>query len=205
MLPAAYQAPAGLVLIAGGLLACFAGLRLFRVVLGIYGFLLGALVASSIVAPSNTTGMIVAAIAGGLVGSVILIVAYFMGVALIGAGLGALMANLVWTQFGVEPQALVVIILSVIGAFAALALQRYVIIAATAFVGAWTAIVGALAMAGDPTAVNAAARRDVWLLYPFNPSPSHPRWTLVAWAVLGLIGAAVQLGVTPKARKRVSS
>ena len=35
------------------------------------------------------------------------------------------------------------------GALGALALQRYVIIVSTAFGGAWTAIVGGLALAGD--------------------------------------------------------
>ena len=48
MLPAWFQTPAALVLVAGGLLSCFAGYRVFRVVLGIYGFILGALIASSL-------------------------------------------------------------------------------------------------------------------------------------------------------------
>ena len=34
MLPATFQTPAALVLLCGGLLACFAGYRVFRVVLG---------------------------------------------------------------------------------------------------------------------------------------------------------------------------
>ena len=40
------------------------------------------------------------------------------------------------------------ILFSIVGALAALALQRYVIIGATAFGGAWTIIVGALALTG---------------------------------------------------------
>ncbi len=51
-----FQLPAGVVLVAVGLLACFAGYRLFRVVLTIYGFVLGALFASTLVAPSETVG-----------------------------------------------------------------------------------------------------------------------------------------------------
>ena len=43
MLPAAYHVPAAVLLLGGGLLACFVGHRLFRVVLGIYGFVTGAL------------------------------------------------------------------------------------------------------------------------------------------------------------------
>ena len=53
----------------GGALACFAGYRLFRIVLAIYGFILGAMLASSMMGVSNTTGMIVAALVGGLAGA----------------------------------------------------------------------------------------------------------------------------------------
>ena len=45
MLPAAYQVPAAVILLAGGFLACFLGYRLFKVVLGVFGFIIGALAA----------------------------------------------------------------------------------------------------------------------------------------------------------------
>src|ERR671911_460163 len=48
MLPVPFQIPAAIILLVGGLLSCFAGYRVFRVVLGIYGFILGALLASSL-------------------------------------------------------------------------------------------------------------------------------------------------------------
>ena len=47
MLPQALGLPAAVVLILGGAVTCFAGYRLFRFVLGIYGFILGAMLASS--------------------------------------------------------------------------------------------------------------------------------------------------------------
>jgi hypothetical protein len=66
MLPATYQIPATLVLLLSGVLACFFGHRLFRVVLALFGFIIGALAASSVVGSSSSTYMLVAAIAGGL-------------------------------------------------------------------------------------------------------------------------------------------
>jgi hypothetical protein len=87
MLPAAYQVPAAAVLLAGGVLSCFFGYRLFKVVLGMFGFIIGALAASSIFGPADTTPMVVAAIVGGIVGAGLLLAAYFVGVALVGAGL----------------------------------------------------------------------------------------------------------------------
>ena len=146
MLPAFLQTPAAAILLVGGLLACFAGYRIFRVVLGIYGFILGALLATSIVGTENTMWTIIASIGGGVAGALLLIAAYFVGVALIGAGLGAMVANLIWAAIGGEPHVVVVIVLAIAGALAALALQRYVIIVATAFGGAQTVVVGAAAL-----------------------------------------------------------
>jgi hypothetical protein len=200
MLPASFQTPAAIILVLGGLLSCLAGYRVFRVVLGFFGFVLGALLTSSIMGTDQTVWMIVAAVVGGIVGALILVAAYFVGVALIGAGVGALLVNLIWASLGREPHIVIVILFAIAGALAALALQRYVIIVATGFGGAWTTIVGALALMGDKLAVEAAARNNVWLAYPMNPAPGQ-RWVIVAWLVLGLVGVIVQLSVTAKGKK----
>ena len=201
MLPASLQAPAAIVLIAGGLLSCFAGYRVFRVVLGFFGFVLGALLTSSFMGTEQTLYMIAAAIVGGIVGALILVAAYFVGVALIGAGVGALVVNVIWASLGREPHIVVVILFAIAGALGALALQRYVIVVATGFGGAWTTIVGGLALMGDRLAIEATARNNVWLAYPMNPAPGE-RWVLIAWLALGLVGVIVQLPVTGKNGKK---
>ncbi|OFW03485.1 MAG: hypothetical protein A3I61_16980 [Acidobacteria bacterium RIFCSPLOWO2_02_FULL_68_18] len=202
MLPATYQLPAALVLLVGGIVACFFGYRLFRIVLAIFGFILGALAASSIFGVSDTGPMIVAALVGGLVGAGILIAAYFVGVALIGAGLGATVANLSFATSDRDPHFLVVVFFAIAGATAAMYLQRYFIIVGTGFGGAWTMIVGALAALGDRTALAAAASGDVWVAYPMNPAPGQ-RWVPFAWLALGAIGTGVQLGITGGEKGRV--
>ena len=195
MLPAAYQVPAAIILILGGLVACFFGYRLFKFVLGIFGFILGALAASSIWGASDTTYMVISALLGGIAGGLLLLAAYFIGVALVGAGLGALCANLIWTQIEGDPHPFVVVLFSVAGALLATWLQRYVIILATAFAGAWTMLVGVLAIMGDRTAINAAAAGDVWVAYPMNPAPGQ-RWVPLVWIGVGLVGTLVQMFVT---------
>ena len=194
MLPASYEFPAALLIMAGGVIACIAGYRLFRIVLAIYGFVLGAVIASSIVGPTNTLGMIGAALGGGLAGALILVFAYFAGIALAGGALGALLSHASWTQFGGgEPPALLIVGAAVAGAIAAMFLQRYVIIVSTAFGGAWTIVVGLMSIAGR------SGNADVWILYPGMPGES--RWTLLAWGALGVAGTAVQLAITSKKRK----
>ena len=202
MLPAAYQLPAAIVLLLGGIVACFFGYRMFRIVLAIFGFILGALAASSIFGVSDTGPMIIAAGIGGLLGAGIMIAAYFVGVALIGAGLGALVANLVFAAGDRAPNFLLVVFLSIAGAAAAMYLQRYFIIVGTGFGGAWTMIVGAMALVGDRAAMAAAASGDVWVAYPLNPAPGQ-QWVLIVWLMLGAIGTGVQLGITGGEKGRV--
>src|SRR6266498_2845587 len=124
MLPHAYELPAALLLVLSGAMACFAGYRLFGLVLAIFGGLFGAWLASSMMGVTNTMGMLAAAIVGGLVGALILVFAYFVGIALVGAGLGALLAHMAWAQFAVtDPPPLVVVVLAVLGAVGAMILQ----------------------------------------------------------------------------------
>ena len=200
MLPSAYQLPAAIVLLAGGLLACFAGYRLFKVVLGVYGFILGALIGSAAMGGDHSVWMVVAAAAGGIIGAIVLILAYFVGVALVGAGAGALLLHVIFASLGREPHVLLVIVAAIAGAAAAMVLQRYVIILTTAFGGAWTVLVGGLTLAGNRVAARAAEQSNVWIVYPLNPAPGQ-RWVIAAWIVLGMIGTIVQLKVTAKGRK----
>jgi len=199
MLPATFQTPAAIILLLGGLLACFAGYRVFRVVLAIYGFILGALLASSFMGSEQTLWMVLGWIAGGVAGALILLVAYFAGVALLGAGIGAAAAHMIYAAFTSEPGVLMLILFSVAGALAALALQRYVIIIATAFGGAQTALVGAAALMGDQSAAQVAAR-TVYRVYPLDPMP-NTHWDATAAVVLGALGLLVQLAVTAKGKK----
>jgi hypothetical protein len=195
MLPRAYMLPAGILFVLGGTLACFAGHRLFRVVLGIYGFIFGAMLASSVMGVSNSVGMIVAAIAGGVAGALILVFAYFVGIALVGAGVGALIAHLAWTWMeSGDPPAVAIVIASISGALGATLVQRYLVIVATAFGGAWTIVVGALTVASARSGVRGRAAEAPWILYPFTPVENR-QWVVVAWIALGLIGTFVQLAL----------
>jgi hypothetical protein len=168
----------------------------------VFGFILGALAASSLFGANSTTPMIVAAIVGGVAGGALLLAAYFVGVALVGAGLGALASNLIWTGMNRDPHPFVVILFSVAGALVATWLQRYVIILCTAFAGAWTILVGALAVMGDAGPLKAAAQGDLWVVYPLNPAPGLS-WLPWAWMLLGLLGTVIQMRWTAGDRGRV--
>lgn len=202
MLPASFQLPVAVILLGAGLLACFAGYRLFRVVLGIFGAIFGALIATTVVGADNVLWLAGAALIGAIAGALILVFAYFAGVALIGAGFGALTAHILWTAAIGEPGLIVVIVFSILGALLALWLERYVIVVATAFAGAQTAIIGGVALFTEQTVAEAAASAQaVYRVYPIDPLPDT-EWDLYGWIALGLLGVAVQLGITGRARGR---
>ena len=92
---------------------------------------------------------------------------------------------------------MLIIVVSVVGAIAAMVLQRYVIVVGTAFAGAWMVIVGGLAIAENmPGKAVHAAGNDVWILYPF--SLTQDRWAVIGWLALGVVGMGVQLAITGK-------
>jgi hypothetical protein len=200
MLPPAYGLPAAVAIFLGGAVACFAGYRFFRIVLGIYGFILGAMLASSVVGSGSHVGMLVAAVVGGIIGSVVLVMAYFVGIALIGAGNGALVGQGVWSWFAPgDPHWIAIVVVAIAGAVGAMWLQRYVIIVSTAIAGAWTMIVGAANILAQRGITRGASATEVWILYPTS-MPAF-RWAPWVWLALGIAGLSVQLAVTAGKRK----
>ena len=199
LIPTSFQLPALALLILGGLIAWAAGYRLFRFVLTLFGFYIGALAATAVLGPSDRTLLIFAALGGGAVGALIMFFGYFVGVALVGAGIGALSVHMIWSRIGSDPHALVVILAAVAGAAAAMALQRYVIIIATAFTGGWTMLWGGLNVMDSASRIDRLP--EVWMPYPFDLSPGR-RWVLAAWAALGLLGVFVQLRFTARSRPK---
>jgi len=199
MLPGSFQVPAALILLVGGVCSCFAGYRIFRWVLAFFGFVFGALFVGAAMGSDQTLWMIAAWLIGGLIGAVILFAAYFVGVALIGAGIGAGAAIVLWAAVNREPGIWPVIILAVIGAIGALAVQRHVIIVATAFAGAQTAVVGVAELIGGRNLESPS--RQIVHVYPLDPLP-NTRLDLIAFVVLGVVGLIIQLRTTPKRKSK---
>ena len=200
VIPQSYQPVMLVVMVGTGLIAWAAGYRLFRVVLTLNGFIFGAWVASSMFGASDRTLLIFASLGGGAVGALIMFFGYFVGVALVGAGIGALAVHMFWNRLGSDPHPVVVVLAAVAGAALAMALQRYVIIIATAFGGAWMMLLSGLPLADRGQKI--AGAPEVWVLYPLDPSPGR-RWVLLAWAFLGIVGILIQLRFTGRNKPTV--
>ena len=186
-----FHVPVAIILLGGGLLACFLGYRLLRTLLALYGFIGGVVIATMFVGQLETWLAIIVTIVGGVAGSVLAVVAYLAGVAVLGAGLAAVALNVAWSYRGGEPNVWVVLVACLLGALLALAVRRYVLILATSFGGAWTAIVGGLALAGNSAAV-AAATGSVDQLPPVADARTHLGFVL-GWCGLGGLAFLIQI------------
>ncbi|BCS31888.1 hypothetical protein TBR22_A10910 [Luteitalea sp. TBR-22] len=198
MLPETLHVPAAVLFLVGGVLSCFLGQRTFRIVLGLYGFVIGVLAAGSIVGPADTTRDILILLAGGVGGALALVLAYFIGVALVGAAMAALVVHAIAAQLGMEPPAVVVIACTIVGALAALSLQRYVIVFGTAFGGAWLLVMGALGLWHRESVTGLGSAATGWQAYPLRPAPGE-HWVLVLWVALAIAGLVAQFRLsTPR-------
>ena len=149
--------PVAVILLVGGLLSCFLGYRLLRLLVAVYGFGLGVIIVTAFADRLEPWVMVAVMAGGGLLGALLAKAAYLAVVAVLGAGLGAVVVRAGGLSGAGEPGLWVMLSVCLAGALAALALRKYVVIVGTSFGGAWTALVGGLALAGDNAAVAAAS------------------------------------------------
>lgn len=188
--------------IAYGALNCFYGYKIFKIVLGIVGFITGGLVAAGVaMAATKEPGIaVLAGLVGGATGAMLMVALYFLGVFVLGALVGGLLGAVAAAALGLqgEPALAVVGVLGLLGGVLAVVFQKLMIILSTAFSGAWSMVSGAayflldlhpLVIAQNPLALQALGMK----LYLLG----------AAWLVLGILGVLVQYKVTaPKTPPR---
>ncbi len=196
MPPVTVHMPVASILLGGGLLACFLGYRLMRVVLAVGGFVAGVILATTSIADTQTLLGVLLVIACGAAGALAAVVLYLSTVGLVGAGLAAFVLGLLMDG---DPPVWLLLATGAVGALVTLLVRREVIIVGTSFVGAWTALVGGLALAGNGAAV-AAATGDVGRLFPIAPLDGQVGFAL-SWAMLAALAVAVQFLATGRTRE----
>jgi hypothetical protein len=198
---------AGLISILLGIANCFFGYRIFRVLLGIIGFIGGAaaglaiiqalVVAGNISSSGSLLYYILAALIGGAIGAVLLIFVYFIGVFLLGALMGLLLGSYIAQAVGGGDNVILIaaIVLALVGGILALILQRAVIIIATAISGAYS-IVWGIALLVSPGVVTRMLSGQTAIMQ------SAPVLLLVGWVILAIAGMVVQFAWTGKKKPK---
>lgn len=121
-----------------GILECFFGYRVFRIVLMILGFLIGAGLAVTFLHSDQTIVMILIAVVGGLIGAFIFSFLYFVGTFVAGLLFGAAVGIVLAQTVHLSPTAttIAIVIGAVLGGLLGFILAKYVIMLSTAFTGA---------------------------------------------------------------------
>lgn len=172
---------AALIYILVGLLNCFVGLRLFRIVLVVVGFLIGFVIGASLTADLGQVTALVIGIVGGLVGALLGYLLYPIGIVIAGAALGVGIAALIGQAFSADDTTVLALVLigGVLGAVIGLALSKPIIMISTAILGAQSIMTGVLLIFG----VGEVAAQTVF---------SYSAISLIGTVILAILGFVYQ-------------
>jgi len=185
-----------------GLFICFFGYRIFKLVLAILGFIIGASfiagVGFTLTDGNEILIILIAGIAGGLVAAVILLFLYSAGVFLLGALFGISVFSGILMLINIDTSPLLYIMPAILGGIIALLLQKFMIILITSFAGAWIAVIGTLYVLNSnfnpftPEFINNISEIDTYRI-------------LLSLIALGGLGFVVQYIIFPKKEEKTST
>jgi hypothetical protein len=181
-------APVGIAL---GILTCFWGYRILKLTLGIMGFLGGASGGWAVglsLAPGNSAIALVCAVVAGIVGAALCIWLFFLGIFLLGASAGAVVAAAFLNASGNQPQPILVFAFAVVFGVIALVMQKFMIIISTAFSGSYLLTAGIFHLfTGGPNL------SPLWFEHPPSGAAGMQGYVALGlWVVLGLGGLSFQ-------------
>lgn len=177
-----------------GLIECFFGYRILRFLLGVLGFIAGAVIFGSMgyeLSGGSELISIAAGIAGGLAGAFIMYTLYIVGVFAIGAALGFMTASYIFGILNSDPMTIVLIASAAFGGILAAVLQKPMLILATAFGGSYAAVasISYLILRNfdplDPEFLNTLGEDQLYRM-------------AIIWFGLGVFGFVVQLMTLPR-------
>jgi hypothetical protein len=128
---------ARVLMVVGGVILLIAGWRVYDYIVVIAGFLIGALLAASLVTTDNTLLTIAALLIGGLIGAAISYFLYYAAVFVIGAYIGIIVTNALATALSLTPVSSLVLLLGgLIGGLLLIGLSFEFLVLISALVGA---------------------------------------------------------------------
>lgn len=164
-----------------GILYCFAGYRLFRFFIALSGFVVGAAVGGA-VAYAATRGdggpVMAAGLVAGMLGAALALALHYLGVFLVGAGAGALLAVGVMKVSGASAEPIALVLVGVFSGLFAIALEKFMVIVLTSLAGSYAIVAGAIILVPQAFA-------------------NKPVFFLAGWVVIAVLGMAVQYGTAP--------
>ncbi len=178
----------GALLLLGGLVLCFRGRALFRMLLPLVGFVLCAFLAVGIAKPYAHGDVLYlggAALVGGVIGAIFAFVAYLYGLFVVGSTFGAHMGAVLATRYGWDMH-VTMLVLGLTGGIAAVLVERLIVILATSIWGGMFVVAGYLVLTGQATAERLV---DPAVLVQMG---HRPDLVPLAWLGLAIGGIVIQ-------------
>ena len=185
-----------------GLLICFFGYRMFRFVLAIGGFIIGASFVAgfgfTLTDGKEIVVILIAAVAGGLIVGALFLFLYSSGVFLVGAIFGILLFSGIIGFVNSNTSLILYILPAFVGGILALLLQKFMIILITSFTGAWVSVMAVLYFISSdfsPFRLEFIDRLDENQTYRI----------VFSWLALGMLGFITQYIIFPKKGKNTEA
>lgn len=175
-----------------GLLDCFFGYRIFKVTIAILGAVIGALLGHLLARTAGLDGggELGGVLVGALLGAGLAFLLYIAAVFLAGFGFGATLGLLLLAHFNHGVALVASILIGLIGGYAAVKLQKVLIVLATALLGSFRTI---LALAFFTSQID-------WLFYFQQPQHlpaliDNNGWMFPSILVLAAVGSIAQFEI----------
>ncbi|MBZ0300871.1 MAG: TMEM198/TM7SF3 family protein, partial [Anaerolineae bacterium] len=176
----------GMLLILFGVANCFYGYTYFRVLLAIWGFVLGGALGLSAASQASPVVILAAGGIGAVLGALLIYFVFRAGVFIVGAALGYALAIVLLTRLGIQGN---IPVLAVGGALVAgllaLMLNRAFIVLLTAIGGASSIVIGAVIILDGERVAQVLSERQVSAALMDMPLLVGLLWLLVA--LLGIL------------------
>ena len=184
------------------LLICFFGYRMFRFVLAIAGFIIGASFVAgfgfTLTDGKEIVVILIAAVAGGLIVGALFLFLYSAGVFLIGAIFGILLFSGIIGFVNSNTSLILYILPALVGGILALLLQKFMIILITSFTGAWLSVMAVLYFISSDF--------SPFRLEFIDRIGENQTYRIVfSWLALGMLGFITQYIIFPKKGKNTEA
>jgi Domain of unknown function (DUF4203) len=179
------------VVVAVGFLTCFLGYRLLKLTLGLMGFIGGAAggwAIASTMQPGNSGMALGCAVVGAILGAVLYIWLFYLGIFLLGASAGAVVAEVFFNAVGRQAPPIPLFAVAIVFGLLALAMRKIMMITSTAMLGSYLVTAGLFHMV-------TGLQHPSPLWFEHGQPHSAGTWGYVAmafWAIFALFGAKFQ-------------
>jgi hypothetical protein len=136
-----------------GMVECFVGYKMLKIILGVTGFIIGGLLCAGFVHEILRHHPLIALLAGllgGVVGGAIMIVFFVFGVFILGVLLGLLIGENVSTLILGTANPFIIVAFIIAGGLATIIMYKSMIIISTSFLGAYLMVFSAGQLLGLP-------------------------------------------------------